>query len=63
MKNAFTFGSAAILSGMAFFMHGILPFAFEHEGSQRVSKLNNDIQSKIQAHSTNKRGAQNDRRD
>ena len=47
MRDSWGFASRTGLATLGFFVHGILPFTFEHTGSEIVNKLNTEIQAKL----------------
>ncbi len=50
MSDAWSFAARSGLASLGFFVHGILPFTFEHSGSGRINKLNKDIEIKMSKH-------------
>ena len=49
-----SFGIKLILIGIRAFVHAIFPWCFEHSASDRISKLNDVLQSRKNSASSNK---------
>lgn len=50
MKDAWSFASRTGLASLGFFVHGILPFTFEHTGSSYVNEVQGEIKQKMAKH-------------
>jgi len=46
-RDAWTYGAKSAIASTAFFIHGILPFTFEHTGSEKINGIHQHIKNKM----------------